>query len=86
MVRLKAQTEADDTSSQEKFELLQRELHDLEKARNEYKNQAERNSIELTRRNKELVDKIQQLDVLKMKYEEAFANYQALNFKVKFTF
>lgn len=54
-----------------------------EKAKDEYKHQAERNSVELSRRNGELVDKIQQLDVLKMKYEEAFANYQALSTKVE---
>ncbi len=48
-----------------------------------YQKQAERNSTELTRKNRELVDKIQELDILKMKYEEALANYQALNTKVK---
>jgi len=76
------QGDSEDRLSIERFELLQSQLQDLEKTRNEYKNQAERNSIELTRRNRELVDKIQQVDVLKLKYEEAFANYQALNFKV----
>ena len=55
-----------------------------EKAREEYKKQAQRNSIELTRRNKELVDKLQELDIVKMKYEEALANYQALNSRVNF--
>jgi len=77
--------ESDERLSVERFDLLQSQLKDLEKTRNEYKNQAERNSMELTRRNRELVDKIQQVDVLKLKYEEAFANYQALNFKVKFS-
>jgi len=48
-------------------------------SRNEYQRQAERNQLELTRKNRELVDKIQELDVLKLKYEEALANYQALN-------
>ncbi len=82
VMKLKQSGEIEDRNSVEKFELLQHELKHLENARNEYKLQAERNSLELTRRNKDLVDKIQQLDVLKMKYEEAFANYQALNFKV----
>jgi len=82
VVRLKQNGEVEDRNSIEKFELLQHELKEIENARNEYKLQAERNSLELTRRNKDLVDKIQQLDVLKMKYEEAFANYQALNFKL----
>lgn len=55
-----------------------------EQSKEQYKRQAERNSVELTRKNKELVDKIQELDILKMKYEEALANYQALNAKVIF--
>jgi len=71
-----------DSGNDERYEMLQTELYELEKARNLYREQAERNSTELTRRNKELVDKLQQLDVLKLKYEEAFANYQALNFKL----
>jgi len=53
-----------------------------EQAKDMYQKQAERNSTELTRKNRELVDKIQELDILKMKYEEALANYQALNTKV----
>lgn len=47
------------------------------------KEQYMKNSIELTRKNKELVDKLQELDILKMKYEEALANYQALNARVR---
>jgi len=65
--------------STERFESLQREVKELEVARDEYRKQAQRNSTELTRRNKDLVDKLQELDVLKVKYEEALANYQALN-------
>ncbi len=55
-----------------------------EGSREQYRKQAERNSVELTRKNKDLVDKIQELDILKMKYEEALANYQALNSRVIF--
>jgi len=53
-----------------------------EQSRDQFKKQAERNNIELTRKNKELVSKIQELDILRMKYEEALANYQALNSRV----
>ena len=53
-----------------------------EASRDEYRKQAQRNSVDLTRKNRELVDKLQELDILKMKYEEALANYQALNSKV----
>jgi len=38
--------------------------------------------LELTRKNSELVSKIQELDILRMKYEEALGNYQALNTRV----
>jgi chromosome segregation ATPase len=63
----------------EKFESIKKEVEDLRVSRDEFRTQAERNSIELTRRNKELVDRLQELDILKMKYEEGLANYQALN-------
>jgi len=55
----------------------------LELSRNDFKRQAERNAIELTRKNRELVDRIQEVDILKLKYEEALANYQALNNQVR---
>jgi len=60
-------------------EELHHKITDLERSRNEFQRQAERNALELTRKNRELVDKIQELDVLKLKYEEGLANYQALN-------
>jgi chromosome segregation ATPase len=66
----------------EKFENIKKEVEDLRVSRDEFRSQAERNSIELTRRNKELVDRLQELDILKMKYEEGLANYQALNSKL----
>jgi len=59
-------------------------IFNREVSRNEFKRQAERNAMDLTRKNRELVDKIQELDVLKLKYEEAVANYQALNGQVNF--
>jgi len=70
-------TESQDTK--ERLEFLERNIVELEQSREQYRKQAERNSVELTRKNKDLVDKIQELDILKMKYEEALANYQALN-------
>jgi len=64
------------------LETMKAEIRDLEQAKELYRNQAERNSTELTRKNRDLVDKIQELDILKVKYEEALANYQALNTKL----
>jgi len=67
------------SSNVSEIEQLETRISELEISRNEYKRQAERNAVDLTRKNRELVDKIQELDVLKLKYEEALANYQALN-------
>ena len=41
------------------------------KSRDFYKNQMERNNADTARKNKELIDKIQDLDIVKRKYEEA---------------
>jgi hypothetical protein len=38
-----------------------------------------RNSSELTQKNKELADKIQELEMLKLKYEEALTKLEELN-------
>jgi len=69
-------------SRQEKLDLAVREVEDLKASRDEFKQQAERNSTELTRKNKDLIDRIQELDVLKLRYEESLANYHALNVKL----
>jgi len=61
---------------------LKSQISGLELSRNEYKRQAESNSIDISRKNRELVEKIQEVEVLKLKYEEALANYQALNNQV----
>jgi len=63
----------------ETTEELKTRITELELSRNEFQRQAERNALELTRKNRELIDKIQELDILKLKYEEGLANYQALN-------
>jgi len=39
-----------------------------------YRSQLEKNEVELTVKNKELLEKIHQIDALKEKYEEAIAN------------
>jgi len=43
-------------------------------ARDLYRSQLEKNEIELSAKNKELIEKIYQIDLLKVKYEEAIAN------------
>ena len=40
------------------------------KSRDFYKNQMEKNNADTARKNKELMDKIQDLDAVKRKYEE----------------
>jgi len=47
-------------------EKLKQQISDLEVQKGDYKKQAEKNNLELSRKNKELVDKIQELDVLKI--------------------
>jgi len=61
---------------------LRSQVHELEAQKEEYRKSSERSNLEVTRKNKELVDKIQELDVLKMKYEEALNNYQNLSNKL----
>jgi len=53
---------------------VNKEIEDLRNARDMYRSQLEKNEIELTLKNKELLEKICQIDVLKIKYEEAIAN------------
>jgi len=70
------------TTVESSTSIWQSKILELEASREEYRKAAERNAMELTRKNKELVDKIQELDGLKTKYEEALANYQQLNSKL----
>jgi len=49
-----------------------------------YRTQLEKNEIELTLKNKELLEKICQIDVLKAKYEEAIANVDPITSTVRF--
>jgi len=57
-----------------KYDQLFKETEELAKARDMYKNQLEKNTMEIARKNKDLMDKIQEVDVLKLKYEEAIAS------------
>lgn len=43
-----------------------------------YKAQFEQNNIDIAMKNRELIDKIQQVDALKMKYEDAIANVEPI--------
>ena len=49
-----------------------------------YKNQAERNSRDLTAKNLELIEKIQELENLKSKYQDSLNNVHCLESKVLF--
>ena len=51
-------------------------------ARDQYKSQAERNSIELSNKNREMVIKIQELEDLKSKYQKSLYNLNNLESKV----
>lgn len=53
-----------------------------EASREFYKGQAERNSMELTSKNMELIEKIQELENLKSKYQDSLNNLQRLEAKV----
>jgi len=55
-----------------------REIDELTKSRDLYKAQLERNNFEITKKNKELIERIQEVDVLKMKYEEALTNMEPI--------
>ena len=50
-----------------------------------YRSQLEKNEIELTLKNKELLEKICQIDVLKSKYEEAIANVDPITSTILFS-
>lgn len=43
---------------------------------------SEESAVNLALKNQELLEKIQEFDMLKLKYEESFNNYQSLNQQV----
>jgi chromosome segregation ATPase len=55
---------------------MQREIEELVRSRDMYKAQLERNNLEITKKNKELIERIQEVDALKMKYEDALNNME----------
>jgi len=57
-----------------RYKNVNKEIEDLQNARDMYRNQLEKNEVELTVKNKELLEKIHQIDALKDRYEEAIAN------------
>lgn len=54
-----------------------------EENRNYYRIQAEKNSYDLTSKNMELIEKIQELENLKTKYQDSLINVQRLEAKVR---
>jgi len=70
--------ETDFMTKGSKYEQLYSEAEELARSRDMYKSQLERNNMEITMRNKELIEKIQEVDALKMKYEEALANVEPM--------
>jgi len=71
--------EAEFMTKNSKFEGLFREAEELARSRDMYKSQLENNNNEITKKNKELIEKIRELDGLKNKYEEALANMEPLS-------
>jgi len=53
---------------------LKKEAQNLQRSRDIYKSQLEEQHIDITKKNKELIEKIQEVDALKAKYQEALAN------------
>jgi len=43
-----------------------------------YKVQSEQNNAEIAKKNRELMEKLQQMDILKAKYEEAINNVEPI--------
>jgi len=67
------------------YENLYREVGDLKNSRDLYKVQCEQNNMDIAKKNKELLDKLAQVDALKAKYEEAITNYEPIKTTTKTT-
>lgn len=72
------QAEADFSALTDKYDDLQRDAEEAQRGRDMYKNQLERNNTEFTEKNKDLLKKIQEVDELKKKYEDAIQNVDPL--------
>ena len=69
-----AELEANLDSLNEKYELLKSENSDLAQSRGHYKAQADRNALGLSDKNKEMIDRIEELGRVKQEYEERLKN------------
>ncbi|EGR29814.1 hypothetical protein IMG5_147980 [Ichthyophthirius multifiliis] len=58
--------------------MLLKEIEEITRARDLYKQQSERKSLELTQKNVELIQKIEQLDNLNIVYQESLNNIHIL--------
>ena len=50
-----------------------------QRSRDIYKSQLEENHVDITKKNKELIEKIQEVDALKYKYQDALANVNPMS-------
>jgi len=72
--RLYKELEAEYKLLQSQHEQLKKEVQNLQRSRDIYKAQLEENSHDITKKNKELIEKIQEVDALKARYQEALNN------------
>eukprot|EP01017_Pseudomicrothorax_dubius_P026252 TRINITY_DN2911_c0_g1_i1.p1 TRINITY_DN2911_c0_g1~~TRINITY_DN2911_c0_g1_i1.p1 ORF type:complete len:372 (+),score=121.52 TRINITY_DN2911_c0_g1_i1:67-1182(+) len=71
--------EMDAARRNERTAQLQRELDHVVQERNSYRAQLENNGTDLSRKNQELIQKIQELDALHRRYEDAIRNTRELS-------
>jgi len=72
--RLHKELEAEYKMLLSQHDQLKKEAQNLQRSRDIYKSQLEEQHIDITKKNKELIEKIQEVDALKAKYQEALAN------------
>ena len=73
---------AANNSSDERQKLYRKEIENLSRSYEEYRSSSERNSAELARKNIEIVEKIEDYNLLKVKYDDAVNNLQKLERKL----
>jgi len=66
-----------------KYDQLEKETVQIQRARDTLKSQLERGNIEVAQKNRELLEKIKEVDALKLKYENSISNLR-LNGKSNF--
>jgi len=57
-----------------KYDQLEKETIQIQRARDTFKSQLERGNIEVAQKNRELLEKIKEVDTLKLKYENSISN------------